>query len=66
MLKSDKLYLAQFALDPEMESQFDDMNFLFDDENEETAKDRALDSLFGNQDFDSLFENYDEMEDQVK
>jgi hypothetical protein len=45
MLKSDRLFLAKFALDPEMENQFDDMDFYFDDEIEEAQQDSELDYL---------------------
>ena len=45
MLKSDRLFLAKFALDPEMENQFDDMDFYFDDEIEKAQQDSELDYL---------------------
>jgi hypothetical protein len=32
MLKSDREYLAKFALDPAMEDQLDDLDYCFDDE----------------------------------
>ena len=44
MLKSDRLYFARYALDPEME--IDDIDLYFDDENEEIAREIALDAQF--------------------
>ena len=38
MLKSDRIYLAKFALDPEMEEEFDDIDLYLDDEIEDLAE----------------------------
>ena len=61
MLKSDRLYLARFALDPEME--FDDIELSFDDENEKLAEDRALDALLEREADDTFFDYQDELEE---
>ena len=50
MLKSDRIYLAKFALDPEIEEEFDDIDLYLDDEIEELAENRELDFPFENQD----------------
>lgn len=60
MLKSDRLYLAKFSVDPEMENEFDDIDFYCEDYIEESSKNRVLDSPIGNQEFESFFENQDE------
>ena len=50
MLKSDRIYLAKFALDPEIEEEFDDIDLYLDDEIEELAENKELDFPFENQD----------------
>lgn len=50
MLKSDRIYLAKFALDPETEDPFDDIDLYLDDEIEELAPNRELYFDFENQD----------------
>jgi hypothetical protein len=60
MLKSDRIYLAKFALDPEMEDQFDDIDLYFDDEIEELAENGELDSLFEHQDDMEVKSNEDQ------
>lgn len=57
MLKSDRRYLARFALDPEME--FDDLDLYIGDEGDENTEDRALGPLFENEADDSFFEDQD-------
>lgn len=49
MLKSDRLYLARFAVDPELENQLDDIEFYMDAEFEEPTEDMAFDFLADNQ-----------------
>ncbi|MEE4264891.1 MAG: hypothetical protein V2I56_19560 [Desulfobacteraceae bacterium] len=46
MLKSDRIYLAKFALDPEMEDEFDDIDLYLDDEIEDLAENRELEFPF--------------------
>ena len=60
MLKSDRIYLAKFALDPEMEDQFDNIDLYFDDEIEELAENEELDSLFEHQDDMEVRSNEDQ------
>ena len=62
MLKSDRIYLAKFALDPEMEEEFDDIDLYLDDEIEEPAENRELDFLFENQDDMEVRSNEDQTE----
>ena len=50
MLKSDRFYLSKFALDPEMENQFEDFAFSDVDEIEDLAEDIEFDFRFENQD----------------
>ena len=50
MLKSDRIYLAKFALDPEIEEEFDDIDLYLDDEIEELAENKELDFPFENRD----------------
>jgi len=45
MLKSDREYLAKFALDPETENELDEIDLFFDDEMETTHEDGEFDSL---------------------
>ena len=64
MLKSDRLYFARYALDPEME--LDDLELYFDDENEEIPEEFASDTQFAIQ-ADELFgEEQDELEERHK
>ena len=49
MLNSDRHYLDKFAVDPEMENQFDFIDLYFDAEIEVPTEDMALDFLFNNQ-----------------
>jgi len=60
MLKSDRIYLAKFALDPEMEEEFDDIDLYLDDEIEDLAENRELDFLFDNQDDMQIRSNEDQ------
>lgn len=62
MLKSDRIYFARYALDPEME--LDDLDLYFDNENEELAEAMTEDWIFENQSDDSFFEDQDELEQQ--
>jgi hypothetical protein len=62
MLKSDRLFLARFAMDPEIE--FNDIDLYFDDENEEIARDRAMDSFCESHEDDFFFEDQNEVEEQ--
>ena len=60
MLKSDRIYLAKFALDPEKEDQFDEIDLYFDDEIEELPENEELDSLFEHQDDMEVRSNEDQ------
>jgi hypothetical protein len=60
MLKSDRIYLAKFALDPEMEEEFDDIDLYLDDEIEDLAENREFDFLFDNQDDMQIRSNEDQ------
>ena len=60
MRKSDRIYLAKFALDPEMEEEFDDIDLDLDDEVEELAENRELDFPFENQDDMEVRSNEDQ------
>jgi hypothetical protein len=62
MLKSDRLYFARFALDPEME--FDDIDLYLDDEGDEIPDDRALSPLFEDEADESFFEDQDDSEER--
>lgn len=64
MLKSDRLYLARFALDPEME--LDDLELYFDDENEEIPGDMAIDSPFEFQADESFLDDPEDLEERYK
>jgi len=50
MLKSDRLYLSKFAVDPEMENQFEDYAFSDFDEIEDLTEDIEFYFSFENQD----------------
>ena len=60
MLKSDRIYLAKFALDPEKEDQFDEIDLYFDDEIEDLPENEELDSLFEHQDDMEVRSNEDQ------
>ena len=50
MLKSDRFYLSRFAVDPEIENQFEDFTFSDVDAIEDLMEDIAFDFPFENQD----------------
>ena len=50
MLKSDRLYLSKFAVDPEIENQFEDFTFSDVDEIEDPTEDIEFYFSFENQD----------------
>jgi hypothetical protein len=62
MLKSDRLYFARFALDPEIE--FDDIDLYLDDEGDEIPEDRALGPLLEDEADESFFEGQDDLEER--
>ena len=57
MLKSDRFYLSKFAVDPDIESQFEDFTFSDVDEIEDLEEDLE---------FDFRFENPDEKEEWIQ
>lgn len=57
MLKSDRIYLAKFALDPETEDPFDDIDLYLGDEIEELAENNELDFHFEDQDDMEVWSN---------
>jgi len=61
MLKSDRIYLAKFALDPEMEDEFDDIDLYLDDEIEDLAENRELEFPFESQDDMEIRSNEDQI-----
>ena len=61
MLKSDRIYLAKFALDPEMEDEFDDIDLYLDDEIEDLAENRELEFPFEGQDDSEIRSNEDQI-----